>query len=63
MGQNFIKDRSFCLDNNVIATIYIRKQPWSIEAVDWLENVYNGYYPDKPEFFKNRFEEYKQRMF
>lgn len=63
IGRNFIKDRSFYLDNGVIATIYIRKNPLSKEEIDWLEEIYDNYHPDLPEQFKNRFEDYKERYF
>lgn len=63
IGENFNKEKSFTLDAGIIATVYVRKNYWSKDAVDYLEKIYDGYYPTMPEFFHDRFENYKSARF
>ncbi len=63
IGENFYKEKSFTLDAGIIATVYVRKNYWAKDAVDYLEKIYDGYYPSMPELFHDRFENYKSAHF
>ncbi len=63
VGRNFEKKRSFLLDEGLLATVYVRISPVTLEEVDYLEKIYDGLHPELPKLFHERFEEYKKNNF
>ena len=62
-ADQYAEGETFVLENGVVAKTYIHKNYYTNDDVQAVENYFEGYYSAYPELFKNRFEEYKNRVF
>lgn len=58
VGKHFDKIRSYQLEGGVEAAVYQKIDEYSVEDIREVERLYDEKYPDYPELFHNRFEEY-----
>lgn len=54
IGRHYQATRSFELDNDVTATVYIRLTPFEESDYQYLADYYTSIYPDYPELFADR---------
>ena len=60
-----IKEYTFSLDgiSTVKFKLYEKISPYEKADIDFVENIFEKLYPNQPELFKNRFENYKREHF
>lgn len=54
IGRHYQATRSFELDNDVTATVYLRLTPFEESDYQYLADYYTSIYPDYPELFADR---------
>ena len=50
-------------ERSAVCTIYERVEPFTKEDVEYVRDRFKAYYPDLPELFENRFDQYIQTHF
>ena len=50
--------RSFSLDNGVEATVWVKKEPLSVDDIMSVKGIFTEIYPDHPELFSDRIDAY-----
>lgn len=58
IAQHFQEVYSVSLQEGVEAVVYIKKEPFQTEDIQYLQSLYDQSYPDWKELFYHRFEEY-----
>lgn len=62
LGRHYARAVSFDLDNGVTAEVFKRISPIEDDDVNQLEKYFDEAYPQWPELFKDRFEEYRDGL-
>lgn len=61
--DNYDMDNSYLLDNGVRADVYVKKDNFSKDEIEYLSNKYEKYYFNYPDLFRNRFMDYIESNF
>lgn len=62
IARHFQKIHTTELADGVTVFVYLKKSEFSPEDLSYLEKLYDNLYPDNPELFHDRFEEYKRGL-
>lgn len=54
LNNNFTEKESFQLDKSIVAAVWVRTGPFEKEDIDYLAEIFAGYYPNYPELFETR---------
>lgn len=60
-SDNYRSTETFLLDNNVKVTVWIKEEPLAYEDIMYFGNLCDELYPDYPELFKDRIDNYLQQ--